>query len=86
MIVLIETQRSMTDICEIDLSNGSKPTDPVTSEAHLATLGYLPFAVKPAHSVATDKAAESRCLRDLRSQGRRGYDMDGVILDAKESR
>ena len=84
VILLIETQRSMTDICEISLSNGSKTADLVAAEAHPATLGYLSFAVGPAHSVTRDDKVESQCSPGLWSQGRQEYSTE-VNLDVKES-
>ena len=86
VVVLIETQRSMTDICEISRLNGSKPAGPVASEAcpQAATLGHLSFAVGLVHSVTTDKKAEFQCSRSLRSQAEPEYGI-GVILDVKES-
>ena len=47
VIVLVETQRSMTDICEIGTPNASRLADPVpvASEARATTLGHPSFAV-----------------------------------------
>jgi len=72
VIVLVETQRSMTDIC----SNASRVAGPVASEAHPATLGHLSVAVGPVHSM-TDNEVESQRSRALQSQGR-GLE---VVLD-----
>ena len=58
VILLIETQRSMTDICEISPSNASKYAGPGASEARPATPGHLSFAVGPIYST-TDNKAES---------------------------
>ena len=66
VVLLIETQRSMTDICEINLPNRSKPAGPVAFEARPTTIGHLSFAVGPVHS-ATDNEAESQYSRNLGS-------------------
>jgi len=85
VIVLVETQRSMTDICEISPSNAGKLAAPVGSEACPATPGHLFFAVAPAHST-TDHEAEPQRSRALRSQGGQEHGLgEGVILEVKES-
>ena len=78
VMVLVETQRSMADICEISPSNASRLAGPVASEARPATLGHLSFAVGPVHS-ATDNEAESQRSRALQSQG--GQEHGEVILE-----
>ena len=60
VIVLIETQRSITDVCEIGPLNASKPDGPVASEARSTTLGHLSFAVGPIHSTADNRAESQR--------------------------
>ena len=50
VIVLVKTQRSMTDICEISPSNVSKIAGPVAPKARSATLGHLSFVVGPIDS------------------------------------
>ena len=85
VILLVETQRSMTDICDISPSNASKLAGPVASEDCPATLGHLSFAVGPVYST-TDNEAESQRSRALRSQDRQDYDLEGVILEASEPR
>jgi len=85
VIVLVETQRSMTEVCEINPSNASKLARPVGSEARPATPGHLSFAVGPVHST-TDNEAESQRLRALQSQGAQEHGLEeGVILEVKES-
>ena len=64
VIVLIETQLSMTDVCEISPSNGNKTAGPVASETRPATLEHLSFA-----QIATDNEADTQRQRALRSQG-----------------
>ena len=61
MIVLVETQRSMMDVCEIGTSNTSKLAGPMPSEPRPATLGYPSFALGPVAAVysTTDNEAES---------------------------
>jgi len=80
VIVLIETQRSMTDICEVIPSNASKPAAPVSSEARPATLGHLSFVVGPVCN-PTDNEAESQRSRTLQSQDGQEHGMEEVILE-----
>ena len=82
VIVLVETQRSMTDVCEISPSNASKFAGPVASEARSATLGHISFAVGPVHSATDDEAEPQR----LQSQGGQERGLEEIILEAKESR
>jgi len=85
VIVLVETQRSMADICEISPSNASKvAAAPVGSEARPATPGHLSFAGEPVHST-TDNEAESQRSRALQSQGGQEHGLEEVILEVKES-
>ena len=58
VIVLVQTQRSMTDIFELSLSNASRLADLVASdhEARAATLRRPSFAVGPVDSVMDDEA------------------------------
>ena len=76
VIVLVETQRSMVDVCEIHTSNASTLAGPVASESRPTTLGHLSFAVRPGHST-TDSEAESQLSNALHNQGTwvatRGY-------------
>ena len=86
VMLLIETQRSMTDICEISKispTNASKLAPPVPSEARLANLGHLSSAVGPVRST-TDDEAESQRSRALQSQGGQEHGLE-VILEVKES-
>ena len=84
VIILVETQRSATDICEISPSNASRLAGPVTSAARPTTLGHLSFAVRTVHS-STDNEAEPQRSRALQSQGGQAYDLDGVILEENKS-
>ena len=70
VIVLVESQLSMIDVCEISPSNGNKPAGPVASETRPATLGHLSFA----HS-ATDNEAESQRSARCRAKVDRNMDM-----------
>ena len=81
IIVLLETQRSMVDICEIGTPIA---TNLAVSEARPATVGHLSFAVEPVHSTA-DNEAESQLSHTLRSQGEEGHGLEEVILEVKES-
>lgn len=71
VILLVETQRSMMDICEISPSNASKLAAPVASDARPPTAGHLSFAVGrpgPVHST-TDDEAQAQLSRAFQSQG-----------------
>ena len=81
VILLVQIQRSTTDICEISPSNASRLVDPVTSETRPATLGHLSFAVGSVHST-TDNETESQCSHALQSQSGQEHDLE-VILEAK---
>ena len=86
VIVLIETQRSMIDICEIGSLNAGKPAGPVASRARSTTLGRLSFAVGLVHS-ATDIEMRSQNSHTLQSQGGQEHGLEEVILGvAEESR
>jgi len=84
VMLLIETQRSMTDICEISPSNASRLAGPAASEARPATLGHLSFAVGQVHST-TDYEADSQLSRTLQNQGGQEHGSE-VILEVKESK
>jgi len=84
VIILVETQRSMADVCEISPSNAGRLAAPVASEVRPASLGHLPFAVGPVHST-TDNEAESQRSRALESQGGQEHGLEEVILEVKES-
>ena len=81
---MIETQRSMADVCEIDPSSASKVGAPVASEAHLATFGHLSFAIGPVYSTI-DGEGESQRSRVSQSQGGPGRVLEEVIREVKES-
>ena len=85
VIVLIETQRSITDVCEISSSNASKPGGPVSSKARPATLGCLSFAVEPVLTT-TDNETESRQSLALQSQDGQEQGLENFIGEVKESR
>jgi len=84
VILLVETQRSMTDMCEISPSNASKFAGPVVSEARQGTLGHLSFAIGSGYST-TDNEAESQPSRTLQSQRGHEHGLEEVILEVKES-
>ena len=82
IIVLIETRRLMVDICEISQSNTIKPVGPGASEARSATLGHVPFVVRPIHST-TDNEAESQLSHTLQGQGGQDHGLGEIILEVK---
>ena len=84
VVLLVETQRSMSDICEISPSDASKPAGPAASEARPAILGHLSFAVGPVHST-TDDQAGCQGLHALESQGGQGHGFKEVMVEVKES-
>ena len=79
VIVMVETQRSMVDICEISSWNASKIAGPAAS---LAT-GHLSCAVGPIHSA--DNKSESLHSRVFELQRRDGQEhgSEMVILELK---
>ena len=80
VIILVETQRSVADICEISPSNASRLVGPVASAVRPGTLGRLSFAVGTVHS-STDNEAQPRRSRALQSQGGLEYDLEEVLLE-----
>ena len=82
VIVLAETQRSMTDICEVGPSSASRLAGPVPSdhEARTATLVQLSSAVGPTNS-AVDDEAESPLFHALQSRDVQEYGLEKVILE-----
>ena len=84
VIVLVETQRSMTDIYEISTPNTSRLAGPVASEARAATLRHPSFGVL---NITMDNEAESLPFRTLQSGGAQERGLGKVILEVnfKES-
>ena len=72
VIVLVETQRSMADICEIGPSIATKLP---ASEARSATLGRVSFAAEKIRTT-TDSKAESQRTRASESQGEQERDLE----------
>jgi len=85
VVVLVESQRSMTDICEISPSNASKFAGPQASDVRPATLGHLSFAGGPIYTTM-DMESEYQRSRVLQSQGGQESDPQNVVLEVKESR
>ena len=82
VIVLVETQRSMTDICEISLSDTSRLTGPVAFEPHLATIGD-PSVAATSLLTMMDKEAESQGSHE---KGRQEHGLEEFILEVNECR
>ena len=82
VIVLVETQGSMTDVCETSQSNTSKLKGPVASKALPATLGptlgHLSFEVGSVNDSTTDNETESQRRGALESQGWQEHDLEMV--------
>jgi len=76
VIILVETQRSITDVCESSPSNASKLAGPPASEARPATLGHLSFAAGSVHSMM-DNEVESQYSCALWSQGGQEHGSNG---------
>ena len=88
VIGLVETQRSLTDICEIGPSNASRLAGPVASGygARSASLGRPSFAVRPVNS-ATDNEADYLPSRGLQSRDVQERGLEKVIqLEVNMSR
>ena len=60
VIILVETQRSMMDFCEIGPSNASTLAGPVASKARPATLGHLVIAAVGPIRTTTENEAKSQ--------------------------
>jgi len=84
VIVLVKTQCSMMDICEISPLNTSRLVAPVASEACPATLGHLSFAVRPVHSTM-DNEAESQLSHALQNQDGQEHSLEELIFEVTES-
>ena len=83
VMVLVQTQRSMADVCEIGPSNPSKFMSPVAVEACPATLGRPPYVVGPVHNITMDNEAESQRSRALQSHGGQEHGLYEDILEVK---
>ena len=81
VIVIVETQRSITDICEISPSDASRLARPVTPEDRPATIRHPSFVVGTTNS---DNDAESQHSRALQSHEGQVHDLED-ILEVKES-
>ena len=75
VILLVETQRSIKDICEISPSNASKLACP-------GPLGHLSFAVRPVRSTMNNEAGSQRS-HTLRPQGGQEHSFQEVVLEVK---
>ena len=75
VVLLVESQRSMTDVCEISPSNASQFAGRLGSEARHATLGHLSFAVGPVESLM-DSEPESQRFLLSQSRGGQGRDQE----------
>jgi hypothetical protein len=84
VILLVETQRSMTNVCEISPSNASQLAAPEASEVGPGPLGHLSVAVEPIYGT-TDNQAESQRSCALQSQGGQEHGLEEIILEVKES-
>ena len=78
VILLVETQRLMTDICEINTSNAA------AFEAHLATSGHLSSATGPVRTTMNN-AADSQHPRALQSHGGRELGLEDILREVKDS-
>ena len=82
VMVLVQTQRSMVDICEISPSNTSKFTGPVASEARPETLERPPMWFnRPVHNPMMDNEAESQCSSALQRHSGPEHGLDEDILE-----
>jgi len=84
-IVLVETQRSMMDVCEIGPSDAGKFAGAVAlSDARGATSGRLSFPVEQIRTTMDSESVflPSRALRPGRDG--QGHGLEKVILEVKE--
>ena len=79
VMVLVETQRSMVDVCEISTPNASKLVGPVASEPRPATPGHLSLAGGPIRG-KMDNEAEPQRSHVLQSQGGQEHDLERLPL------
>ena len=85
VIFLVETQRSMQDICEICTLSLNKIAGPVASEARPAASGRLSFVVGQVHSTTVmGGEPESQLSHSLQRQGGQEHGLEVVILEVKE--
>jgi hypothetical protein len=85
VILLVQTQRSMADICESRPLNASVLARRVASDARPATLGHFSVATGPIYRMM-DNGAETQRSRALRSQVAGGQEDDSeIILEVEES-
>ena len=80
VVILVETQRSMTDIYETSLSDARRLAGLEASdlEARATTLGYPSFAAGPANS-GMDHEADSSPSRVLQSRDIQERGLEKVI-------
>ena len=77
VIVLVETQRSMADVCGISPSNACKAAGLVASEPRPATLEHVSFVLGTVRSRIDDEA-KSQCSHASKC------DLEEDILEVKE--
>ena len=80
VVVLVETQRSMADICEVSPSNASKLAGPVASQAGACapTPEYIPFSFESIHSTIENEL-ESQVPRVVGTDGQE-HGLEKAIL------
>ena len=86
VMVLVESRRSMMDICELSSSNATAIAGRVASKARPATLRHTSFAFRPIDSTTADNKPESQHPRVSQSWDEEGYELEEAILEAKQSR
>ena len=84
VIVLVETQRSMADFCEISPSIAIRLKGPTASQARPATSGRFSFAVGPVYNTMTYEL-ESQPSRTVQNPGGQEHGLKEVVLEEKES-
>ena len=83
VIVLTETQRSMTDVCDISLSNASKLGGSGPAQPRPTTSRCLSSAVGPMDSTM-DNDSESQRSRALQGQDLQEHGLEKAILEVRE--
>ena len=80
VVVMVETQRSMVDICEIGQSTANKVPGVVASdpEAHAIALGHLSHAGAGPINIVMENEGESRSSRALQRQDVQEHGLEKV--------
>ena len=85
VVVLIEKQRSMADVCEFIPSNLSKLAGPVESDTRHATLGHLSFVVRPIRTLMDNILTKLNLSTRVRCRPKMGRKMSRRSFSKKRT-